>query len=81
VEFGAGDGSPVLSALLKSPYRGRVTAFELNAAAADVARSRAAQLGLSERWGEWVDGWADGWMGGWVDGRVVEEVGNWVGVD
>ena len=36
VEFGAGDGAPVISALLKAPYAGTCTAFELSPAAAQV---------------------------------------------
>jgi hypothetical protein len=51
VEFGAGDGAPVISALLKTPYDGACTAFELNASAAQVARSRAQQFGLGSRCG------------------------------
>ncbi|KIZ04858.1 hypothetical protein MNEG_3105 [Monoraphidium neglectum] len=50
VEFGAGDGAPVISALLKTPYDGACTAFELNASAAQVARSRAQQFGLGSRY-------------------------------
>ncbi len=50
VEFGAGDGAPVLSALLKAPqFRGSIQGFELNPASAQLASSRAHQLGLSDR--------------------------------
>jgi methylase of polypeptide subunit release factors len=40
VEFGAGDGSPVISSLLKSNFKGEVHGFELSAASCEVARSR-----------------------------------------
>ncbi|MEB3310589.1 MAG: SAM-dependent methyltransferase [Snowella sp.] len=46
IEFGAGDGSPVISALLKSLSLGIVHGYELNLSAAQVARSRIEQYGL-----------------------------------
>jgi hypothetical protein len=55
VEFGAGDGSPVISCLLKAPYTGTVHAFELNPAAAGLARSRAHQFGIGHKYQ--VSGW------------------------
>ncbi|KAL6753524.1 hypothetical protein V8C86DRAFT_3028720 [Haematococcus lacustris] len=49
VEFGAGDGSPVIDALLKvgKQFRGRVHGFELNPMAANLARQRCNMLGLN----------------------------------
>ncbi len=47
IEFGTGDGSPVISALLKSPSLGIVHGYELNLSAAQVARSRIEQYGLT----------------------------------
>lgn len=47
IEFGAGDGSPVISALLKSSCLGAVHGYELNLSAVQVARSRIQQYGLS----------------------------------
>ena len=38
VEFGAGDGSPVINSLLKSPFNGLVNGYELNDRACQVAK-------------------------------------------
>jgi methylase of polypeptide subunit release factors len=55
IEFGAGDGAPVLSALLKAPhFRGSIQGFELNPASAQLAAGRAQQLGLSDRCAPWL---------------------------
>jgi hypothetical protein len=48
VEFGTGDGSPVISALLKTPFSGSIRGYELNAAACELAQSRIAQYGLHD---------------------------------
>ncbi len=40
IEFGTGDGSPVISSLLKTRFNGVIHGYELNAAACEVARSR-----------------------------------------
>lgn len=50
VEFGAGDGSPVISALLKSNFKGLIRGFELNPAASKLARSRIQQYGLEDQY-------------------------------
>jgi methylase of polypeptide subunit release factors len=50
VEFGAGDGSPVISTLLKAPFTGTIHAFELNPRAAQVAHSRAEQFSLAKKY-------------------------------
>jgi len=46
VEFGAGDGSPVIRALMKSSFGGFIQGFELNSEACQIAQSRIAQYGL-----------------------------------
>jgi len=48
VEFGAGDGSPVIRALLKSSFRGLIQGYELNPDACQIARSRTKQYGLDQ---------------------------------
>jgi methylase of polypeptide subunit release factors len=51
IEFGAGDGSPVISALLKSPpHLGKrvIHAYEISPRAASVAAGSAARCGLEE---------------------------------
>lgn len=46
VEFGCGDGSPVINSLLRSQFDGTIYGYELNAAACNVARSRIEQCNL-----------------------------------
>lgn len=52
VEFGAGDGSPVISALLKSTKAPgampTINAYEIGASAAQLATARAASVGLGD---------------------------------
>jgi hypothetical protein len=50
VEFGSGDGSPVIDGLLKSNFLGTVHGYELNPAAARVARSRVERYGLKNKY-------------------------------
>jgi methylase of polypeptide subunit release factors len=50
IEFGAGDGSPVISCLLKTQFDGVINGYELNAAASEVARNRIQQYGLNDRY-------------------------------
>jgi methylase of polypeptide subunit release factors len=50
IEFGTGDGSPVISALLKTGFGGVVQGYELNPTACQVARNRAEQYGIAERY-------------------------------
>ena len=50
IEFGAGDGSPVISGLLKSRFEGKVNGYELSAAACEVARSHITQYQLSHKY-------------------------------
>lgn len=50
VEFGAGDGSPVIHCLLKTHFEGSVHGYELNAASCEVARSRIEQYRLQQKY-------------------------------
>ncbi|HEY9738328.1 MAG TPA: SAM-dependent methyltransferase [Trichocoleus sp.] len=50
VEFGAGDGSPVISALLKCNFKGLIQGYELNPAASQVAKSRIQQYKLHKKY-------------------------------
>jgi hypothetical protein len=46
VEFGAGDGSPVINSLLKSQFNGLINGYELNPTACEVANTRIADYHL-----------------------------------
>jgi methylase of polypeptide subunit release factors len=46
VEFGAGEGSPVIHALLRTPFQGFIQGYELNSVACKQAQSRITQHGL-----------------------------------
>ncbi len=50
IEFGAGDGSPVISSLLKYPFEGLIQGYELNANACQLAQSRAQQYRLTNQY-------------------------------
>lgn len=50
VEFGAGDGSPVINSLMRSRFNSVIHGFELNPAAYSVARSRVAQCSLDHKY-------------------------------
>lgn len=50
IEFGAGDGSPVINCLLKTRFEGKIHGFELNAASCEVARSRIEQYQLHQNY-------------------------------
>lgn len=50
LEFGTGDGSPVIQALLKTQFQGCVYGYELNAAACEVAQARIQQYGLEQQY-------------------------------
>jgi hypothetical protein len=48
IEFGSGDGSPVLNALARSNFRGVINGFELNPKAATLARRSAQAMQLQD---------------------------------
>lgn len=50
VEFGCGDGSPVISALLRAPFDSVINGYELNPASCKVATSRIKQYGLDSKY-------------------------------
>lgn len=50
VEFGSGDGSPVINSLVRSRFNSRVHGFELNPSACEVARSRVEQCNLQQHY-------------------------------
>ncbi|PSB23203.1 SAM-dependent methyltransferase [filamentous cyanobacterium CCP1] len=50
IEFGAGDGSPVINALLKTQFKGLIHGYELNPVACEVARSKIRQYQLSRKY-------------------------------
>ncbi|MBD3883620.1 SAM-dependent methyltransferase [Phormidium tenue FACHB-886] len=50
IEFGAGDGSPVINGLLKTKFAGAIHGYELSAAACEVARSRIKQYQLGGKY-------------------------------
>jgi methylase of polypeptide subunit release factors len=50
IEFGAGDGSPVISCLLKTQFDGVIHGYELNADAYKVAKNRIQQYRLDDRY-------------------------------
>jgi methylase of polypeptide subunit release factors len=50
VEFGAGDGSPVINSLLKSQFCGLIQGYELNAKSCEVAQFRIDRYNLSDKY-------------------------------
>lgn len=50
VEFGSGDGTPVINALMRSRFNSIVYGYELNPSAYDVARARIAQCNLNRKY-------------------------------
>jgi methylase of polypeptide subunit release factors len=50
VEFGSGDGSPVIQSLLRSDFDGIVHGFEINPAARRLAEARIQEYDLSDRY-------------------------------
>jgi hypothetical protein len=61
IEFGSGDGSPVIHGLLRTQFRGIVHGYELNPKACQVARSRIQQYQLTSQYvihnGCFFEGW------------------------
>lgn len=50
VEFGSGDGTPVIACLMHSQFSGTIHGFELNKRAADLATSRATESQVSRHY-------------------------------
>ena len=50
VEFGSGDGSPVIKSLLRTNFEGKIQGFELNTVAWKIAKSQINEYGLSEQY-------------------------------
>jgi hypothetical protein len=50
IEFGSGDGSPVINSLCRTSFEGVVDGYELNSAAYQVAKSRIKQSDLDEQY-------------------------------
>lgn len=50
VEFGSGDGTPVIKSLLKSNFRGMIYGFEVNSAAYRLAKSRIKNYDLANKY-------------------------------
>lgn len=50
IEFGSGDGSPVINGLLKTRFNGSVHGYELGETACEVARSRIKQYRLDSKY-------------------------------
>lgn len=50
IEFGTGDGSPVISALLKTRFTGMIHGYELSPSAAEMARTRVQQYQLEPQY-------------------------------
>ena len=50
IEFGAGDGSPVINSLLKTNFAGVVHGFEINELSCEVAREKIETYNLSDRY-------------------------------
>jgi hypothetical protein len=50
IEFGSGDGSPVIHALLRTPFKGKITGYELNPTSCQIARSRIVQYRLNDKY-------------------------------
>jgi hypothetical protein len=50
VEFGSGDGSPVINSLLRSHFDSAIYGYELNPSSYEIARSRVQQCQLSDKY-------------------------------
>jgi methylase of polypeptide subunit release factors len=50
IEFGSGDGSPVIKSLLRTEFDGTIHGFELNSLACQVAKSKIKQYKLSDKY-------------------------------
>jgi len=50
VEFGSGEGSPVIKSLMRTNFEGKIQGFELNNVAWKIAKSQIQEYGLSEQY-------------------------------
>ena len=50
IEFGSGDGSPVIKSLLQTRFKGVIHGFEINSLASEVANSKIRTYGLSKNY-------------------------------
>jgi methylase of polypeptide subunit release factors len=50
IEFGAGDGSPVISGLLRAEFAGKIHGYELGKAASEVAQARIRHYQLNDKY-------------------------------
>jgi methylase of polypeptide subunit release factors len=50
IEFGSGDGSPVINSLLRAKFNGIIHGFELNNLACEAANAKIAEYKLSDRY-------------------------------
>jgi methylase of polypeptide subunit release factors len=50
IEFGSGEGSPVISSLLKTSFCGKIYGYELNSTACQLAKSRISQYRLNNKY-------------------------------
>ena len=50
IEFGAGEGSPVISSLLKSQFTGTIHGYELNPVSSKLAQERISQYNLNNKY-------------------------------
>jgi len=50
IEFGSGDGTPVIGCLIQSQFSGIIHGFELNKKAAELAVSKAVETNVSKRY-------------------------------
>ena len=50
VEFGSGDGTPVIKSLLETNFKGKIYGFELNESACEVAKSKVRKHELDSKY-------------------------------
>lgn len=61
IEFGSGDGSPVIHSLLRSQFKGAIRGYELNPKACQVAQSRIRQYRLEPQYKVHNQCFFEGW--------------------
>lgn len=62
IEFGSGDGSPVISSLLRTPFQGKIQGYELNSTACKLAQSRIDRYRLSDKYAVRNQCFFEGWQ-------------------